>query len=143
MTDSEKNTEEKPGGKLVWNGGLSLAGESFKGGKINFLGGEEKGLTPTDALLLSLAGCMSMDIVSILAKKRVDIENYEVEIEGEKNTDYPKYFKSARMVIRLKGKGLDQAKLDRAVELSREKYCSVLHSLREGFSLEVKTVIEQ
>ncbi|MGK7345570.1 MAG: OsmC family protein [Candidatus Nitrospinota bacterium M3_3B_026] len=138
---TEKKKENIMGGTLEWKGGLALSGAADGGGRLEF-DGARAGLKPTEALLLGLAGCMSMDVVSILEKKRVKLESYSARIEGEKSDTFPKYFKRAELTLTAKGEGLDEAKFSRAVELSKEKYCSVLHSLRQDFTLEVRTVIE-
>lgn len=140
MTQEKK--ENTMGGTLEWKGGLTLSAAADGGGRLEF-DGAGAGLKPTEALLLGLAGCMSMDVVSILEKKRVRLERYTARIEGEKNDIYPKYFKKASLILTARGEGLDETKFSRAVELSKEKYCSVLHSLRRDFELEVKTVIER
>jgi len=139
MTEENK-TAEIVKGTLNWTGGFSFDAVSGKGHKFAFDG--RGGLTPSDALILSLAGCMSIDVVSILEKKRVKLEKYTAEIEGEKTTTFPKHYKSATLTITAKGDGLDENKLGQAVELSREKYCSVLFSLRQDLEFTVKTIVE-
>ena len=118
---------------LVFDGGVA-------GGPALTLDSEGKaGASPTQALLLSLAGCMGVDLVMILEKSRVPLRALEVVVSGERNTDPPRYFRSMLLTYRLKGPAeADQAKLDRAVQLSKEKYCSVLHTLRPDLALDVR-----
>jgi putative redox protein len=95
-----------------------------------------------EALLLSLAGCIAVDIVSILQKQRVELSKFSVDIEGRRNANPPKFFESILMTLILGGKNIDQTKLDRAIELSQKKYCSVKHSLRSDMEITINTVIE-
>ena len=91
-----------------------------------------------DHVLLGLAGCMGVDVVDILKKSRVPVEALEVEVEGERAPDPPRRYVRIHLVYRVKGPGEeDQAKLERAVALSRDKYCSVLHSLRPDLDLSI------
>lgn len=88
------------------------------------------GQTPTQLLLMALAGCMAVDVLMILEKSRVPVESLEVEAIGERAETVPKRFVSVKLLYRLSGPTAeDQSKLDRAIELSRDKYCSVLHTL--------------
>jgi len=97
------------------------------------------GPSPTQTLLLALAGCMGVDVVMILEKSRVPVESLSVEVEGDRREEAPRRFTSIRLVYRVKGPAdEDQSKLERAVELSREKYCSVLHTLRPDLSVDVR-----
>jgi putative redox protein len=96
--------------------------------------------SPVQALLLSLAGCTAADVIDILTKMRVAIASLDVVAEGNRNAEPPRYFKTIH--VRYQARGVPQAdrdKLERAVELSHEKYCSVLHSLRKDivFSREI------
>lgn len=89
---------------------------------------------------MSLAGCMALDVKHILEKGRLPVEEVEVEISGDRAEDHPRRFTAVRMRIRVKGPGEDgRAKLDRAVQLSRETYCSVLHTLRPDLEMEIST----
>lgn len=89
-----------------------------------------KGPGPMESLLLALAGCMAIDVQVILERSRVPMTGLEAEVVGERATAHPKRYTRIRMVYRVEGPGEEhQAKLERAVTLSRETFCSVLHSL--------------
>jgi putative redox protein len=125
---------------LRWTGeGLAFEG-GVDGGPTLILDSDGKaGPSPTQTLLLSLAGCMGVDLVMILGKSRVPVQALEVVVTGERNDDAPRYFRSLVLTYRLKGPGEeDQVKLERAVHLSKEKYCSVLHTLRPDLALDVR-----
>jgi putative redox protein len=91
-----------------------------------------------EALLLSVAGCMAIDVLMILEKGRVPVEELEVVVAGDRAPEPPRRFTSLALEYRLRGPGEDdEAKIRRAIELSRDTYCSVLHTLRPDLELEV------
>lgn len=93
------------------------------------IGGENKGVRPMQLLLMGLGGCSAMDIVSILTKQKQVIEDFGISIEGEKEEGKDvSLWKSAHMVFRFTG-NLDKDKVQRAVDLSVQKYCSVAKTL--------------
>jgi putative redox protein len=96
------------------------------------IGGEELGMRPMEVLLSSLAGCSSMDVLSILKKMREDIQDYQVEITGERNPDeVPSIFNKIHVHFILKG-DLNTKNVEKAVSLSMEKYCSVSKMLEKS-----------
>jgi len=100
-----------------------------------------RGATPMELLAASLAGCTSMDVISILQKMRQPLEGLRVEVHGEKADAYPKRFVSLEVVYHLKG-ALDEKKVQRAIELSETKYCSVEATLRPTVSISSRYVLE-
>lgn len=92
------------------------------------IGGEGKGVRPMQALLMSLAGCSSIDIVSLLKKMRQPLEDMRVEVNGDRVDEVPAVFKKIHMQFFLKG-DLDEAKAKKAIGMSVEKYCSVAKML--------------
>ncbi|MBI1226013.1 MAG: OsmC family peroxiredoxin [Bacteroidetes bacterium] len=92
------------------------------------IGGERKGVRPMQALLMSLAGCSSMDVVSILKKMRQPLDDMRVEVIGERVDEIPAVFKKIHMQFFLKG-DLDETKAKKAIGMSVEKYCSVARML--------------
>jgi len=89
------------------------------------VGGENKGGKPKNFMLLALGGCTGMDVISILSKMRVEVEDLNIKVEGTLTDDYPKYFHKMHIVYEIKGKNLPLDKLQKAVSLSEEKYCGV------------------
>ena len=128
---------------LRWTGeSLRFDGGGPDGEWIRLDGTKETGPAPMQALLLSVAGCMAADIIEILKKMRVPFEGLEIRVEGDRAAEPPRRFLRVRMVCETKGLGeADADKLDRAVALSRDKYCSVLHSLRPDMDFEIETVL--
>ncbi|MBW6501752.1 MAG: OsmC family protein [Bacteroidales bacterium] len=88
-------------------------------------GGEDRGTRPKALMLLALAGCTGIDVVSILAKMRVEVENLDIRVEGDLTEEYPKYYHSIHVIYEFTGKGLPLDKLQKAVSLSEDKYCGV------------------
>ncbi len=129
---------------LRWGGeGLVFHGGADEGVQITVDGDGAKGQTPTQLLLMAVAGCMAIDVLMILEKSRVPVESLEVEAIGERAETVPKRFVAIRLLYRLKGPSEeDQGKMDRAIELSRDKYCSVLHTLDPEieFDLQVERI---
>jgi putative redox protein len=107
------------------------------------VGGQGKGPKPKGLLLTSLAGCTAMDVVSILRKMRIEPESFSVEVEAGVTEDHPRVFRTIRVIYRLKGKGLTREKVEKAVNLSQEKYCGVSAMLKKTAPIEYEIVIEE
>ncbi|MEO9533135.1 MAG: OsmC family protein [Crocinitomicaceae bacterium] len=88
------------------------------------IGGENFGFRPMEALASSLAGCASIDVLLILKKQRIEPVNFEVKIDAKRSDDVPAVFTSIHLDFLLEG-SLEKDKVERAVSLSLEKYCSV------------------
>jgi putative redox protein len=122
---------------LTWSRDLIFAGRTPQGYDLDFDADAQWGCKPTEALLLSLGGCMAIDIVSILKKMRLELSGFTIDLTGERNPEPPQYFRSVEMVFHLAGKNLDPARIDRAIALSRKTYCSVYNSLRPDLELTI------
>jgi putative redox protein len=121
---------------------LYFVGATQRGYEVEFDIRYEEGCSPTETFLLSVAGCISIDVVHILRKMRCEVSHYEVEAEGARNLAPPQSYKSFDLMIRISGEGITPKKLDRAIHLSLSKYCSVYHSLRKDIEVNVKYHIE-
>lgn len=121
---------------------LYFMGTTQRGYEVEYDVRYEEGCSPTETLLLSVAGCISIDVVHILRKMRCDIKEYEVEAEGARNLTPPQYYKSFDLMIRISGEGITPKKIDRAIALSRDKYCSVYHSLRKEIDVNIRYEIK-
>lgn len=128
---------------LTWERDLVFTGATPQGYEIEFDAQAQWGCKPTESLLLSLAGCMGIDVVSILTKMRVALASFRMEISGERNPVPPQYYKAVEIVLYIAGKNLETAKVERAIDLSKTKYCSVYNSLRPDMSLNVRYVLEE
>ncbi len=103
------------------------------------VGGEDKGPRPKPFMLVALGGCTGMDVISILKKMRVDVEGFNVKVEGELNDEHPKYYKKMHVIFEFRGKNLPMDKLEKAVSLSEERYCGV--SILYRMAIEVTSEI--
>ena len=79
--------------------------------------------------LLAAAGCSGADVVGILAKMQVELREFRIDVTGTRRDEWPRRFLTIHFEYHLGGAGLDEAKARRAIDLSHEKYCSVIHSL--------------
>lgn len=88
-------------------------------------GGHNAGARPMELLLVGFGGCSGMDVISILRKKRQQVTGLEINVKGEKTEDYPKIYKEVHIEYVVKGKGVQKEAVERAIQLSLDKYCSV------------------
>ena len=119
-----------------WVDGLLMVGKSDTGNTITMdgqpeSGGENLGVRPMEMLLLGVAGCTMIDVVTTLKKMRQDLSHLETKINAERATDHPKVFTDIHIQFVVKGKDLDPKKVDKAITLSAEKYCSASIMLGE------------
>jgi putative redox protein len=97
------------------------------------------GPSPMEMLLMSLAGCMGVDVVDILTKMRVPLGGLAVRVEADRRAEPPRRLLAVRLTYRVEGvPASDRGKLQRAIDLSRERYCSVLHSLQPDLDLDIR-----
>ena len=112
-----------------WVDGMLMVGKSHSGHSITMdgppeIGGENLGVRPMEMLLLGVAGCTMIDVVSTLKKMRQDLTQCETKVNAERANDHPKVFTDIHIQFVIKGKDLDQNKVEKAITLSAEKYCS-------------------
>jgi putative redox protein len=117
---------------------LIFLARTQRGYEIDFDAKVEWGCMPTEALLAGVAGCLAIDVVSFLRKMRAEITAFRVDVTGERNPTPPQYYKAIDLMIYIKGKGITENKMERAISLSKEKYCSVYHTLRKDLRHEVR-----
>lgn len=99
-------------------------------------GGENLGPRPKALMLVALGGCTGMDVVSILKKMRVEFDKFEVVIEGDTAEEHPKRFLKMRVNYNFTGKDLPLDKIQKAVDLSRERYCGVYASYKDSIEID-------
>jgi putative redox protein len=95
-------------------------------------GGHNKGFRPMELLLVGFGGCSGMDMISILRKKRQQVSGLEINVRGEKSDTAPKIYKKVHIEYVIKGKGVEKEAVERAIDLSLEKYCSVAATLAKA-----------
>ncbi|MEC4677022.1 MAG: OsmC family protein [Nitrospirota bacterium] len=129
-------------GMLTWEKELIFHGRTQRGEEIDYDASFQWGCSPTETLLMSVAGCLAIDMVSFLQKMRAAVTKFKIDYSGERNPTPPQYYKSMEMVIHICGENITQKKMERAISLSQEKYCSVYHSLRKDIDVKISYVIE-
>lgn len=106
------------------------------------VGGNNRGPRPKPFMMVALAGCTGMDVVSILKKMRIEIESFSVKVEGELTEEHPKRFESMKIIYSFKGNNLSEEKLKKAVELSQDRYCGVSANYRDAMKLDYEIRID-
>jgi len=106
------------------------------------VGGENRGPRPKPLMLTALAGCTGMDVVSILKKMRVELDDFNVIVEGDLTEEHPKQFTQMHVIYEFTGKNLSAEKLQKAVNLSEDRYCGVSATYRKaiGLTSEIKII---
>ena len=120
---------------VTWEGGLRFRGGATGAatGLVDAEGAEAPG--PMVTLLLAAAACSGADIVGILQKMQVTLRELTTQVTGRRAPDHPKRYLTLHFTYRIRGEGLDEAKARRAIDLSHQKYCSVLHSLNSDIAI--------
>ena len=114
---------------LRWQEGLVFRGGEPGGPEMTIDGDNAVAPGPMLTLLLAAAACTGADVVLILGKMRVSLSEFRLEASGERRAEEPRRYTAIHLDYHLAGDGLDEQKARRAIDLSIEKYCSVLHSL--------------
>ena len=124
--------------RVTWDNGMTFSGLTESGHRLVLDaspedGGSDSGPRPTELLLHAAAVCTGMDIVLVLKKMRLEMDNFSVDIEGERASSYPKRLTNISITYHING-DLPEDKVIRAINLSKETYCTVVHSLNASFS---------
>lgn len=132
--------------KLDWKNGMAFQAD-VDGYIINVdakpeQGGSGKGPRPKPLIMVSLAGCTGMDVVSILNKMRVELEGFSIKVDGILTDEHPKLFTSMHLIYEFKGENLPVDKLQKAIELSLDRYCGVNATLKKAMPItyEIKII---
>jgi putative redox protein len=103
-------------------------------GPENFYG-SNAGIRPKELILLSLAGCTGSDVIAILQKKKVDLKGFEVNVKAEQQEEHPQVFTKIHLEFLFYGKNISEKDVERAIELSQTKYCSVTVMLQKAVEI--------
>ena len=131
--------------RVKWVERRTFLGESGSGHSVVMdgapdAGGRDLGVRPMEMLLLGMGGCTAFDVVDILQKGREPVEDVVIELSGERSEEIPKVFTRIDVKYIITGKGLNPDKVERAVRLSAEKYCSA--TIMMGATAEITHTIE-
>jgi putative redox protein len=98
-------------------------------------GGSDAGSRPKELLLIALGGCTGSDVITILQKKKVQISNFEMNISADVAEEHPQVFTKINVEYVFHGKDIQEKDVERAIELSQTKYCSVTHMLKKAVEI--------
>lgn len=134
--------------KVTWKEKMSFDGWAESGftlpmGASPAVGGDNDGFRPMELLLVGLAGCTAMDVISILQKKRQDVTGFEVKVQAERAADHPKVFTDITLEYIVSGRGISPEAVERAVELSETRYCSAQAMLGKVAKIGHKITIQE
>ena len=118
--------------KVKWDGDVRFQGTTGSGFDVMIDGELQQGPRPMELILLGLGGCTSYDVVGILKKTRQDVVDCVAEIEAERADTVPSVFTKIHVKFVVSGRGLNAKKVERAVSLSAEQYCSASIMLEKG-----------
>jgi putative redox protein len=109
-----------------WQGGSAFIGRNVSGGTVQIGKLDDRpGVSPMELILVGLAGCSGVDIVDIMAKKREPLKALKVKVRGKRAEDYPQIYKEIEITYMIWGDRINPKSVERAIQLSKEKYCSV------------------
>ncbi|MBP7850525.1 MAG: OsmC family protein [Lentimicrobiaceae bacterium] len=121
---------------INWQGDMSfdavVNGHHIVLDAVAAVGGKDQGPRPKPLILVALAGCTGMDVVSILDKMRVKPDALNIEVEGELTEEHPRYYHKLHIIYHFTGQDLPVDKLEKAIQLSQERYCGVTAMLQKA-----------
>ena len=107
------------------------------------VGGENKGPQPKPFMMVALGGCTAMDVISILTKMRVKLDDFKVKVEGSLTEEHPKHYNKMKVIYEFTGKDLPKDKIQKAVNLSEERYCGVSASYKQAMELSSEIILNE
>ena len=102
-------------------------------------GGKGEGYRPKALMLSGLAGCSGLDVASLIKKMKLKVDDFKIEIDANLTEEHPKFYDKVSMDFHFHGNELNEKKLQRAVDLSIEKYCGVMEMFRQFAELNITT----
>lgn len=123
---------------VLWEGEHRFAATTPGGSRSTVDGNARVGATPMETALIAIATCMGIDVVDILTKGRQPPSACRIDVSAERRDDPPRRFTSVRLVVDLEGQHIDRHRAERAVQLSRDTYCSVWNSMASDIDLETE-----
>lgn len=127
--------------ELIWEHDLVLGGRSGDV-KMTLDSASHEGPSPMQALAFGLAGCMAMDVVHIIGKGRHELRGLRADLKGLRASDSPNRFTAVELSFTLTGR-IPNDVIERAINLSRDKYCSVWHSMRQDIPFDVSFTVSE
>ncbi len=134
--------------KVVWKERMSFTGSAESGFTIPLgtspdVGGDNDGLRPMELLAIGLAGCTAMDVISILQKKKQEVTGFEVQVHADRAEEHPHVFTKIVIEYIVSGRNVERAAVERAVQLSAEKYCPAQAMFSKVVPIQLKISIRE
>lgn len=133
--------------EVAWKQGMSFVGSTHSGFSLPMGVGDEerqeRDFLPMELLLIGIAGCTAMDVISIMTKKKQKVHSFKVKIHGDRSQEHPKIFTRIGVEYIFSGTNLDPTAAQRSVELSVTKYCPALAMLRKEVEIQTRITIHQ
>lgn len=131
----------------VWKGNMVFESDNPSGDSI-FMdapddGIKNEGVRPKAMMLSSLAGCSGLDVVSLLKKMRAEVQDFKMVVHGELTDEHPKYYHKVQVEYHFYGTELQKDKIDKAINLSVEKYCGVMEMFRQFADVTVEVYLHE
>jgi len=131
-----------------WLGNMAFesnnpSGHNFKIDIAKEDGGDSSGMRPKALMLSSLAGCSGLDVASLMKKMKLEVDDFHIETIANLTDEHPRYYDHVKVEYHFHGANLDEKKLQRAVDLSIEKYCGVMEMFRRFAKLDIETVFHK
>jgi putative redox protein len=120
-------------GKMAFN--AEVSGHNLIMDAPSEFGGNNDGPRPKELMLASVAGCSGMDVVSLLEKMRVEITSFNIIVDAELTEEHPKHYTKMHIIYEFQGNDLPIDKLQKAVELSQDRYCGVSYMYKKAFEI--------
>ncbi len=133
---------------VKWMQGMTFEGKADSGyqlrmGTSSEFGGADDGPRPMELILIGLAGCTGMDVISILQKKQQKVSGFEIQVNGQRSEEHPKVFTEIQIDYVFRGEDLDPVAIERSIKLSETRYCSVMAMLHKAASIKTSYRIEK
>jgi putative redox protein len=131
-----------------WLGNMAFesnnpSGHNFKIDIAKEDGGDGSGMRPKALMLSSLAGCSGLDVASLMKKMKLEVDEFTIETIANLTDEHPKFYDKVTIEYHFHGANLEEKKLQRAVDLSIEKYCGVMEMFRQFAELKIETIFHQ
>ena len=134
--------------KATWKGDMTFIGTADTGFEVRMdagesSGGHNSGFRPMELLAMGTAGCTGMDVISILRKKRAEVKGFEVRVHVDQAETYPHVFTKMQIEYVVTGHDIKRADVERAVELSKEKYCPGIAMFKQVMEMDYIITIQE
>lgn len=122
--------------KITWEGNMKFVATDDNGFRIPMdasavYGGRNEGVRPMELMLMSLGGCTGIEVSHILNKMRVKYDRFDIEVKGNRVEEHPKIFRDIQVIYRLSGVGIPVDKVNKAIAMAAEKYCSAANMINK------------